>query len=207
MSENKTEITTEPNGRHLGLFVGGLILLGIAATVLLFGGKLFGEEMPVLGQIPAANTSIEQIPSNGLAPQVGETAVDFTLVDLDDNTISLSQFRGQPVIINFWATWCAPCRLEMPDLQQASLDYADDNLVVLAVNQDEPAHAVRSFFYDQLGLTFTPLLDEGARVSDSYATNSLPTTYFVNASGTITAIHRGILAREQIDGYLAETIQ
>ena len=207
MPENKTEIMIEPNGRYTGLFVGGLVLLGIAVAMLLFGGKLFGGETAVLEQIPAANTGITQAANNGFAPQVGDTAVDFTLVDLDDNAVSLSQFQGQPVIINFWATWCAPCRLEMPELQQTFLDYADNDLVILALDQDEPAHAVQSFFYDQLGLSFTPLLDEGALISDIYAANNLPTTYFVDTSGTITAIHRGILSRGQIDGYLAETIQ
>ena len=207
MPESKTEITIEPNGRHTGLLVGGLVLLGIAVGVLLFGGKLLGGEDPVFEQIPAANNSVTQATGNGNTPQVGDTAVDFTLLDLDDNTVTLSQFQGQPVIINFWATWCAPCRVEMPELQQTFLDYADDDLIILALDQDEAPHAVRSFFYDQFGLTFTPLLDEGAAVSDIYAANNLPTTYFVNASGTITAIHRGILSRGQIDGYLAETIQ
>lgn len=207
MPESKTEITIEPNGRHTGLFVGGLVLLGLAAAVLLFGGKLLGGETLVFDQVPSANTGVQQASGTGLAPQVGDTAVDFTLLDLDENNVTLSQFQGQPVIINFWATWCAPCRVEMPELQQAFLDYADDELVILALDQDEAPHAVRSFFYDQFGLTFTPLLDDDATVSDIYAANNLPTTYFVNASGTITAIHRGILSREQIDGYLAETIQ
>jgi cytochrome c biogenesis protein CcmG/thiol:disulfide interchange protein DsbE len=137
---------------------------------------------------------------------VGDTAYDFTLQDLNGNTHTLSDYRGQPVIINFWATWCAPCRIEMPELQAAFERYEEDGLVILAIDNDEPPDAVRAFFYDEMDLTFTPLLDDGAEVSDLYSVFNFPSTYFVNAQGEVTAIHLGPMVESQIDGYMADIL-
>ncbi len=143
--------------------------------------------------------------SSGALPEPGDIAPGFTLTDVDGNEVTLAQFRGRPVMLNFWATWCAPCRLEMPEMEQAQQDYAADGLAILAINQEEPAERVMSFM-DELGLTFTAPLDEDGDVSAQYGAFFLPSSVFINAEGEITAFHRGIIARSQIDGYLAETI-
>lgn len=221
MSAENTE-TTEGNGRNLLLVLGGFALLGIALTLLIFGGTLFGNGR---GQEPAANIEedspvvLQQVPEfedaqSGAASQpdnsnlleVGDTPPDFTLRDLDGNPVSLSDFQGQPVIVNFWATWCAPCRIEMPELQAAFEKYRDDGLVILALDQDEPEDTVRSFFYDEMGLTFTPLLDVGGDVAERYRVFNFPSTFFIDPDGVITAIHRGPMAQSQIEGYLADTL-
>ena len=153
-------------------------------------------------------TFVPTLPSgNGGALLVGDKALDFALQDLDGNEVQLSSFAGQPVIVNFWATWCAPCRIEMPELQAAFEENADNDLVILAVDQQEPPDVVREFFYNQMGLTFTPLLDTESAISDLYGTGMVyPTTYFINPAGEVTAVHRGPMTKSQIDGYLAETI-
>ncbi len=199
------------NGRNPLLIIGGFILLGLAIALLLFGGGLFNrkEETAVnLPQIPAQNDALQTGNISGGGPlAVGDAVPDFTLQDLDGGSVSLSDWRGQPVILNFWATWCAPCRVEMPELQAAYEAYQDDGLIILALNQQEQPDIVREFFYGQMGLTFTPLLDSEGAVSDSFGANRvLPTTFFVNPDGKVTVIHRGPMTRSQIDGYLAETI-
>lgn len=201
----------------------GFFLVGAALAILVFGGDLFsykqaggpvivgGSTTTVLDQVselPQLTYDGEQKPEESDGPvEVGDKAIDFTLDDLDGNRVNLTDFNGQPIIINFWATWCAPCRVEMPELQRAFEKYRDQQLVILALDQDEPSDVARAFFYDEMGLSFTPLLDQGSSVSSQYGSfGILPTTFFVDEEGTISAIHRGPLTLGQIDGYLAEII-
>ncbi|MCP4420909.1 MAG: TlpA family protein disulfide reductase, partial [Chloroflexi bacterium] len=164
---------------------------------------------PVLEQVPAleaADSSTFQF-STGSGPlELGSVAHDFSLNDADGNPIHLNELAGRPIIINFWATWCAPCRIEMPELEAAFQAHQDDGLVMLALNQQEPADIV-SIFFGELGLTFTAVMDAEGTISELYGVgNILPTTFFINADGEITAIHRGPMVQSQIDGYLADTI-
>jgi cytochrome c biogenesis protein CcmG, thiol:disulfide interchange protein DsbE len=197
------------SNRNIIIMMGGFFLLGIALALLLFGGPLFDNfaaqnpaDLPQIpssreeqnSEIPAANTLL-----------AGDQAVEFTLLDLDSNDVSLSDYSGQPVVLNFWATWCAPCRIEMPELQNAFEAYQDQDLVILAINAQEEEQLVGDFFND-LGLTFTPLLDGEGNVGRAYGAFGLPSTYFVDRSGEITAVHRGILTGEQIEGYLAQIL-
>jgi thiol-disulfide isomerase/thioredoxin len=128
------------------------------------------------------------------------------LNDVDGRPVQLNDLRGQPVILNFWATWCAPCRVEMPDLQAVYERHQADGLVILAINREETAVTVRDFFYDELDLTFTPLLDETGDVSRLYGVANYPTSVFVDNEGMVTAVHLGLMIEEQIEGYLADTI-
>jgi peroxiredoxin len=177
------------------LLVGGLFVLGIALAMLLFGNQLFegrqGKEAVVF----------EQVPHN-----VGDVAHNFSLPDLDGKQVALSEFQGKPVIINFWATWCPPCRLEMPEFQRAYETYEEDDLVILAVNEAEQSEVVSSFFYDQMGYTYTPLLDEEGQVAEAYGAIGLPSTFFVDDAGEVTAVHRGLLTKGQLEEYLELTI-
>lgn len=203
----------EKNGRSVFLFISGIVVLGLALALLLFGNQLLvpasEPEIP-FQQIPNLNqqteTAVIQLPTGGGPIVVGEPAQEFIVSDLDGNSVSLSNYLGRPLILNFWATWCAPCRIEMPELQSAFIDYQEQDLVILALNQAEPPDAVRQFFYDEFDLTFTPLLDADGLVSQQYGAVNLPTTIFINPEGQITAIHRGPVLREQLDGYLAEVI-
>ena len=204
----------------------GFLLLGAALALLLFGSDLFSSNLsdrsdsggPVIinGSSTTVLDQVSELPalgegnsqpfgsSSGGVLAVGDEAHDFTLFDLDGNLVRLADFRGQPVIINFWATWCAPCRIEMPALQEAFDKYQDDELVILALDQDETAEVAAEYFYDEMGLTFTPLLDEGSAISTEYGSfGVLPSTYFVDASGVVSAIHRGPLTLNQIENYLA----
>jgi thiol-disulfide isomerase/thioredoxin len=108
------------------------------------------------------------------------------------------------VVVNFWATWCAPCRIEMPELQAAYEKHQADGLVILAIDYDELPNQVRSFFYDELGLTFTPLLDKGGQVTEQFGVFNFPSTYFIEPGGKVAAIHRGPMVAEQVEEYLAQ---
>lgn len=192
----------------------GFVLLGLALAFLLLGNNLFDNngQATKLGsdQVPAfgedVNTDLPVVSGNGRLPEVGETIYEFAAQDLDGHTIRLSDYRGKPVMVNFWATWCPPCRMELPDFQQAYTAHQDDGLVILAVNQDEPDDVVRSYFYEENGFTFTPVLDTGSQISRAYGVYSFPTTVFVNPDGVVTAVHQGLLFPELLDVYLAQTI-
>ena len=118
------------------------------------------------------------------APRRGAPAPDFTLTDLSGETHTLSDYQGRVVIINFWATWCHPCREEMPDMQEIYEEYQDDGLVILAVNANESQATVQAFA-DEYELTFPILLNSAADIVDLYDVQSFPSTYFVDADGRI----------------------
>lgn len=136
------------------------------------------------------------------APEVGALAPSFTLANTYGNNVTLEDYRGQVVLINFWATWCPPCRQEMPSIHDRYQQYGGD-LVVLAVDYAEPAEQVAAF-QEQLGLTFDVLLDSQGKVSDQYRIQGYPTSVFVNEFGVIEIVHIGLMTDNQMDDYLAD---
>jgi peroxiredoxin len=133
----------------------------------------------------------------GQVPAVGGIAPDFTIQGLDGPVVSLANLRGKSVVLNFWATWCGPCRQEMPFLQEVSQDtgWAERGLVVLAVNLGEAATEVRKFMDDN-GFSFTVLLDTTHEVGTRYNTRYIPTTYFIDKDGIIQNIKIGAFTRK-----------
>jgi len=132
--------------------------------------------------LAVAGCSSEDAPSSVL--QVGSPAPDFQLQSLDGQTVSLSGLRGRPVMLNFWATTCPPCRQEMPFFQEVFEDeeWRDQGLVILAVNLAEPASRVREFMEDN-GLSFPVLLDTELDVGKMYNASRIPVTYFIDKDG------------------------
>jgi peroxiredoxin len=114
----------------------------------------------------------------------GVSAPDFTLKGLHGNTVNLQGLRGKVVFLNFWATWCPPCRLEMPTMEELHKEFSSQGLVILAINFQEAPKEIKEFFKEH-NLTFTTLLDREGKVFDLYKAWSLPTTYFVNKDGEI----------------------
>jgi len=120
--------------------------------------------------------------------EAGYLAPDFSVELLSGETVSLSDFRGKVVLINFWATWCGPCVKEMPDIQKLSEAYSDD-LVVLAINCNESKNKVEEFI-NANGYTFRVGLDSG-EVQKLYPTRGIPYTIVINANGVITQTQLG----------------
>ena len=122
-------------------------------------------------------------------PQEGFTAPDFELITLEGDSISLSELRGKAILVNFWATWCPPCRSEMPAMQQVFSDYDPDDFIILAINTTYQDHAgdVNAFVLEQ-GLTFPILLDDSGEISERYQVNSMPTSYFIDPDGIINEV-------------------
>lgn len=126
----------------------------------------------------------------------GMQAPDFELETIDGKTARLSDFRGERVLLNFWATWCPPCRAEMPDMQRF---HEDTNIQILAVNltatKNETPDKVEDFL-DKYGITFPVLLDEELEVSYLYQIQPIPTNYLINPDGTIHNVAYGALNYE-----------
>jgi peroxiredoxin len=123
-------------------------------------------------------------------PRSGYPAPDFTLDTLEGKTVTLSDLHGQVVLVNFWATWCPPCRAEMPAIQEVYEAYRDQGFTVLAVNQRENPERVAAFMAG-LGLTFPVPLDRDGRVFARYRVNALPSTFFVDRAGIIRDVTIG----------------
>ncbi len=126
----------------------------------------------VVSSVPTASFSDAAFP-----------APDFTLTALDGTTYTLSQLRGTPVIINFWATWCGPCRAEMPDLQEIAARY-EEKLILLGINQNESAEQVQAYV-DEIGVTFPILMNPTDAVLADYTVMGLPQTLVVNPQGMV----------------------
>jgi thiol-disulfide isomerase/thioredoxin len=141
-------------------------------------------------------------------PRGEATAPDFQLKSLAGSTVSLSALRGRPVLLNFWATWCGPCRFEMPFLQQLSDDarWQARGLVLLAVNLEESEADVRKFMADN-ALSFTVLLDTAGKAGRLYNISAIPTTYIIDKDGIIKNSRRGAFAdKAQIEQMLSDSL-
>ena len=121
---------------------------------------------------------------------VGSVAPDFTLKSLSGENIRLAEHRGKVVIITFWASWCSPCRIELPHFQKLQQNYGKDKVSVLAVSADSRLKDVTKFS-DELTLTIPMLFDPGLDINQLYRVRAMPTTFVVDSSGIIRHIHMG----------------
>lgn len=129
----------------------------------------------------------------------GVPAPDFALQSLDGRKVKLSDFRGKPVLLNFWATWCPPCKVEMPWFEDLQRQYGKDGLVVLGVAMDDSEPATIAKFASELGVNYPVLLGTD-QVSDDYGdVQYLPTTFYIGRDGTIVDKMTGLLDRKDID--------
>lgn len=123
------------------------------------------------------------------APQQGFLAPDFKLKTTNGETVKLSDLRGRAVLVNLWATWCPPCRAEMPAIEKIYNAYKDDGFIVLAINMTyQDTFANIAPFIEEYGLTFPILLDETSEVGTAYQLRSLPSSFFIDREGIIREV-------------------
>jgi len=152
----------------MGKMLRTMILAGALATVLAAAGC-------GAGPAPSPAPSPQEMP-----------AKDFQLADMNGRTVALSDFRGRPVMLNFWASWCGPCREEMPYIQEIYDDekWSGTGLMILAVNIGESPEQARGFLNDN-GFSFPVLLDVKEEVARQYNIRGIPTTFFIDGDGII----------------------
>jgi thiol-disulfide isomerase/thioredoxin len=136
------------------------------------------------------------------APIVGAPAPDFTLPGLDGLPVHLADLRGSVVILNFWATWCGPCREELPLLDRAAAD--NKNLHVLAVESGESGDSVKTFLTTLPLPSVTVLTSPDSKVAWAYLVRGIPTTFFIDPDGTIQTIKTGALDPDELDSILRQ---
>jgi peroxiredoxin len=205
---NKNRVSVDPSSRLLRVarWLSFLAAVGLGAALgwrlLLAPGAQQATAPPT---IPDLADLVQPIgsPAAGLgsAVRVGSPAPDFTLLSLAGPPVSLHEQQGKVVLINFWATWCAPCREEMPALQAAYEKLADQGLVVLGVNWTQADYLPDvEAFVEALGLTFPILLDSDGTVSeDLYRVLGLPTSVLVGRDGMIRAVRIGVLDLQELE--------
>jgi peroxiredoxin len=133
----------------------------------------------------------------GTAPAIGKLAPNFLLQTVDGRTVRLSDLRGKPVFLNFWATWCIFCVSEMPAMQRLADRYGD-RLVVVGVNVGESAADARAFA-DQAGIRYALLLDPQTEVTKAYRVQAMPTSLFLDPVGVVRYLHYGVLMPPEME--------
>lgn len=167
---------------------GRIILAGATLVAVLAGGMFFGRMGFGLGEKPGTGI--------GEGVSVGKLAPDFTLPTLDGGRVSLADYRGRTVFLNFWATWCPPCKEEMPFIEAIHRE-KDRDVVVLGVDLGESRETVRAFARKN-GITFPILLDGSTRVMEQYNVRYIPTSLFINPQGIICVRQETAMTREMM---------
>jgi len=124
-------------------------------------------------------------------PSVGAPAPDFTLPGIDGTSVTLSEYQGQVVLLNFWASWCPPCRSEMPSMERLHRTLDNEDFVIIAVSIDGGGTNKVEDFISQNGYTFTILHDKNQVVADPYGIEAIPTSYIIDKDGTVVEVSRG----------------
>lgn len=184
-------------GLIVGLSVLGLYALGILGSE---GGGAGIENAQLLETERGAGQEELEV-----GPQVGKLAPDFEISDMDGARHRLSDFRGRIIYINFWATWCTPCQIEMPDIQQL-LNENPDDLTVISVNRGEGLDRARDFLRDipgpdgGEGVSFTVNgLDPDDTLYDAYRGLGMPVSVFVDREGVVTEVVNGLISFEDME--------
>ena len=177
--------TAPPADRRWGIIL--LWLLPALALLLVFVYGFLTREPADLGDT---------------APRIGKPLADFTLPDLQGHAVQLAALRGKVVFVNVWATWCPPCRKEMPDLQALYDKYKDQGFVVLAISDEEMAKVAP--FIGQRGISYPVLLDPGRKVNEEFMVEGIPKSFVYDREGKLVAQSIDMRTRGQFQQMLAQ---
>lgn len=180
----------------LAALVSALLLLLVACAAPDTSDR---EDDPMGPAGPAHSTQTESQARETAKPV--NYAPDFEVLDNDGNTVRLSDFRGKPVVLNFWATWCPPCKAELPDFDRSAATYGDE-VTFLMVNLTDGGRdtvsGVREFVAAN-GYTFPVYFDTRYSAANAYRVSSIPTTYFINAEGEIVSYKVGMVSASELE--------
>ncbi len=164
------------------------VVLGTAAIILTKSIETNNEQIKEPTQ-----TSEDSEDKKDLAP-------DFQMIDRNGNKVKLSDMRGKPVVLNFWASWCGPCKSEMPDFEEAYKEYGDSIIFMMVNLTDGNNETVETAtaYVDGQGYTFPLYFDSENNGAAAYGVTSIPVTYFIDAEGYLVAYGRGAMDRETL---------
>lgn len=193
------------------------IIIGITAIILVviavYVTKNYNSKSEIVINPPRQDQQTEQrTPDSESTPAADDNSseskinlmdnYDFTLEDLNGNMVKLSSLKGKKVFLNFWATWCPPCKAEMPDIEKLYQETKDNDLIILAVNSGEDKKAVENFMNEN-NYNFTVLLDVKGEVSRLYQVTGIPTSYFIDTGGFLDDGISGAMPLEAMKEYVS----
>ncbi|MBQ2854161.1 MAG: redoxin domain-containing protein [Oscillospiraceae bacterium] len=182
----------EKTYKLLKILLAVLCVIAVAAAIWRFAGNTVEE--------PAVTEAATQTTQETAAQTANPEMPDFTVYDLEGNAHRLSDYRGKPVILNFWASWCGPCKAEMPDFEEAYQTYGEDIhflMVNLTDGRAETPEVVAAFIAEQ-GYTFPVFCDSDMDASAVYGINAIPVSYFIDAEGFLVAGQQGMLSSDAL---------
>jgi len=177
----------ENSNRFLYVIAAAVVVVGLGLAVII--GNRRAPQSAYVGESDA----IPSVPSSKEGPvAAGPKAADFKLQTLDGSTVSLDQFAGKVVFLNIWATWCGPCREEMPSMETLYNELkGNKDFVILAISQDVKGRSAVAPYVEKNGYHFTVLLDPENKVGNSYDVSGVPETFIIDRKGRIVAHHMG----------------
>jgi thiol-disulfide isomerase/thioredoxin len=192
--------------------------MAASITLLIWAGVHNGRERRLEMQKAQekAASQVTLVPDSATQPESntpkleGKPAPGFTLVDLDGKKVSLSDFKGKPVLVNFWATWCGPCKLEMPWFQEFGQKYASQGLVILGLAADDAGKTVIANTAKKSGVTY-PILLADDKVEEAYGgVDYLPETFYVDRGGKVMLETAGITSedggKDEIEAHIKKLV-
>jgi len=200
------------NGKAIALLLLLIVLIGAAAILYeklspavappaLLPTESDTVTVPAESEVPSPDAAPSETDAGTTAAPETQAAPDFTVYDGDGNSVKLSDFVGKPVVLNFWASWCPPCKGEMPDFDEAYRELGGEVIFVMVNMTDgrqETPETAKDFLAGQ-DFAFPVYFDTDQDAAVTYGVTSLPTTYFIDADGNLAAYAMGAIDRETLD--------
>jgi thiol-disulfide isomerase/thioredoxin len=187
----------------------GLLVLALGGLVLWQAGVIFDTEDGGNSAAEVRPAQLTPEPDTGarVGLRAGDLAPDFEFSAFDGRRLKLSDFRGRPVFLNFWATWCGPCKAELPAMETSLRNHEESGLAILAMNNGEDFLPAERFLRD-LKVELTAFgYDPESSVARRYELIGMPTSYFIDAEGVITRVVAGALSERQMESALQEVVR